>query len=150
VVRIHLLRVYFFNMAKKMRSPGIEPGSITWQATIITTRPRTLVWSFQTFAIFISTMLVIFIINRCWGGEKKYMTPEGIEPPIFGSGIRRVAIAPWSRALCKQKGIYVPIICSKASVAEWLRRQTQVLVLFEGVSSNLTGCKFLFFAYCSS
>jgi hypothetical protein len=24
------------------------------------------------------------------------MTPEGIEPPIFGSGIRRVAIAPWS------------------------------------------------------
>jgi hypothetical protein len=26
-----------------MRSPGIEPGSITWQATIITTRPRTLV-----------------------------------------------------------------------------------------------------------
>ena len=27
-----------------------------------------------------------------------------------------------------------------ASVAEWLRRQTQVLVLFEGVSSNLTGC----------
>lgn len=24
-----------------MRSPGIEPGSITWQATIITTRPRT-------------------------------------------------------------------------------------------------------------
>ena len=26
---------------KKMRPPGIEPGSITWQATIITTRPRT-------------------------------------------------------------------------------------------------------------
>jgi hypothetical protein len=26
---------------KHMRSPGIEPGSITWQATIITTRPRT-------------------------------------------------------------------------------------------------------------
>ena len=25
---------------QKMRSPGIEPGSITWQATIITTRPR--------------------------------------------------------------------------------------------------------------
>ena len=25
----------------KMRPPGIEPGSITWQATIITTRPRT-------------------------------------------------------------------------------------------------------------
>ena len=27
-----------------MRSPGIEPGSITWQATIMTTRPRTLQW----------------------------------------------------------------------------------------------------------
>ena len=26
---------------QKLRSPGIEPGSITWQATIITTRPRT-------------------------------------------------------------------------------------------------------------
>ena len=26
--------------AKGVRSPGIEPGSITWQATIITTRPR--------------------------------------------------------------------------------------------------------------
>ena len=30
---------------KKMRSPGIEPGSITWQATIITTRPRALNYS---------------------------------------------------------------------------------------------------------
>ena len=32
-----------------------------------------------------------------------------------------------------------------ASVAEWLRRQTQVMVLFEGVSSNLTGCIVVFF-----
>ena len=30
---------------KNLRSPGIEPGSITWQATIITTRPRTLTCS---------------------------------------------------------------------------------------------------------
>ena len=29
-----------------------------------------------------------------------------------------------------------------ASVAEWLRRQTQVLVNFVGVSSILTGCNF--------
>ena len=29
-------------ISSKMRSPGIDPGSITWQATIITTRPRTL------------------------------------------------------------------------------------------------------------
>ncbi len=27
----------------------------------------------------------------------KILTPEGIEPPIFGSGIRRVTIAPWSQ-----------------------------------------------------
>jgi hypothetical protein len=42
-----------------------------------------------------------------------------------------------------------PDVCkSPASVAEWLRRQTQVLVLVEGVSSNLTGCSkgFLFAA----
>jgi hypothetical protein len=31
-------------------------------------------------------------------------------------------------------------------VAEWLRRQTQVLVLFEGVSSNLTGCNNFFWS----
>lgn len=35
--------------------------------------------------------------------------------------------------------VLTPTPCT-ASVAEWLRRQTQVLVLFEGVSSNLTGC----------
>ena len=34
----------FGSMKKRMRSPGIEPGSITWQATIITTRPRTRNW----------------------------------------------------------------------------------------------------------
>ena len=28
-------------------------------------------------------------------GQK--LTPEGFEPPTFGSGIRRAAIAPWSR-----------------------------------------------------
>ena len=26
------------------------------------------------------------------------MTPEGVEPPTFGSGIRRATIAPWSQA----------------------------------------------------
>ena len=30
----------YLQIAKRVRSPGIEPGSITWQATIITTRPR--------------------------------------------------------------------------------------------------------------
>ena len=35
---------------QKMRSPGIEPGSITWQATIITTRPRTRIRTHQGLA----------------------------------------------------------------------------------------------------
>ena len=29
--------------------------------------------------------------------EKKNMNPEGFEPPTFGSGIRRAAVAPWVR-----------------------------------------------------
>ena len=33
----------------------------------------------------------------CFRTEKN-LTPEGIEPPIFGSGIRRVTIAPWSHS----------------------------------------------------
>jgi hypothetical protein len=37
-----------------------------------------------------------------------------------------------------------PISSNLASVAEWLRRQTQVLVLVEGGSSNLPGCMYLF------
>ena len=36
-----------------------------------------------------------------------------------------------------------PVQSQEASVAEWLRRQTQVLVNFVGVSSILTGCTFL-------
>ena len=28
--------------------------------------------------------------------KKGRLTPEGFEPPTFGSGIRRAAIAPWS------------------------------------------------------
>jgi hypothetical protein len=31
--------------------------------------------------------------------KKKEMIPEGIEPSIFGTGIRRVAIAPWNHLL---------------------------------------------------
>jgi glycyl-tRNA synthetase (class II) len=30
---------------------------------------------------------------------KNEMIPEGIEPSIFGTGIRRVAIAPWNHLL---------------------------------------------------
>ena len=27
---------------------------------------------------------------------QKLMSPEGFEPPTFGSGIRRAAVAPWA------------------------------------------------------
>ena len=37
------------------------------------------------------------------------MTPEGIEPPIFGSGIRRVTIAPWSHVCLIRGSIVVSI-----------------------------------------
>jgi hypothetical protein len=48
--------------------------------------------------------------------EKKFLTPEGIEPPIFGSGIRRVTIAPWSQSITRS-----------ASVAQWIEHQTSNL-----------------------
>ena len=40
----------------------------------------------------------IFYVG-CQKWKKQNMTPEGIEPPIFGSGIRRVTIAPWSHLI---------------------------------------------------
>ena len=42
------------------------------------------------------------------------------------------------------------VFFQEASVAEWLRRQTQVLVNFVGVSSILTGCIFLKFHFKKS
>ena len=29
------------------------------------------------------------------------MNPEGFEPPTFGSGIRRAAVAPWVRGVAE-------------------------------------------------
>ena len=29
------------------------------------------------------------------------MSPEGFEPPTFGSGIRRAAVAPWVHAIAE-------------------------------------------------
>ena len=29
------------------------------------------------------------------------MTPEGFEPPAFGFGIQRAAVAPWSHFTCE-------------------------------------------------
>jgi hypothetical protein len=43
--------------------------------------------------------------NELWSKKKEKtknkneMIPEGIEPSIFGTGIRRVAIAPWNHLL---------------------------------------------------
>ena len=31
----------------------------------------------------------------------KKMTPEGFEPPAFGFGIQRAAVAPWSHFTCE-------------------------------------------------
>ena len=41
------------------------------------------------------------LCQRSSGGER--MNPEGIEPPTFGSGIRRAAVAPWVPA-CSHRG----------------------------------------------
>ena len=46
----------------------------------------------------IFNLLVLLSQETKRNKEKNRMTSEGIEPPIFGSGIRRVAIAPRSRS----------------------------------------------------
>ena len=33
------------------------------------------------------------------------MSPEGFEPPTFGSGIRRAAVAPWALAVLKSLAV---------------------------------------------
>jgi hypothetical protein len=35
------------------------------------------------------------------------MRPEGFEPPTFGSGIRRAAVAPWPLSLSLSIYIYI-------------------------------------------
>ena len=46
--------------------------------------------------------------QRCRAQSKRKvlvcLTPEGFEPPAFGFGIRRAAIAPWRRAFCPTVG----------------------------------------------
>ena len=55
------------------------------------------------------------------------MTPEGFEPPTFGSGIRRATIAPWSHAgqhsagispLCEGRG-YVTRLAGRGVEPQW-------------------------------
>ena len=35
------------------------------------------------------------------------MNPEGFEPPTFGSGIRRAAVAPWVRGVTERGAVQV-------------------------------------------
>ena len=57
----------------------MDPGSIPGERIFVfVTNPQTETYFENGFI-------------RC---KQKSMTSEGIEPPIFGSGIRRVAIAP--------------------------------------------------------
>ena len=41
------------------------------------------------------------------------MNPEGFEPPTFGSGIRRAAVAPWVRDDLDSGRVLVCTACSK-------------------------------------
>jgi hypothetical protein len=92
------------------------------------------------------------------------MTPEGIEPPIFGSGIRRVAIAPWSHVvsqvccalvlsllllLAPTKVAAIAVLSERAVLAERLRRTLKARVR-KSVGSIPTDCNlfFVFFFVC--
>ena len=76
------------------------------------------------------------------------MTPEGIEPPIFGSGIRRVAIAPWSHfVLAHLLDIaQVLFVTCTAVLAERLRRTLKARVR-KSVGSIPTDCSNFFFVF---
>ena len=40
---------------------------------------------------------------------EKIMSPEGFEPPTFGSGIRRAAVAPWVRGAAEPGNCRAPL-----------------------------------------
>ncbi len=80
------------NMAEWLRS-GIEPGSITWQATIITTRLRTLRCVHQCIAGHwcSGTIEPITLLLVEWKGEKKWIqhhTVPGWSPTPVLSGLK--------------------------------------------------------------
>ena len=91
-----------------------------------------------------------------WFVHKKKMAVPGVEPGSSGSQPLMLTTTPYDPKeglscklilfLTHELGKWIsPQCCTKppeASVAEWLRRQTQVLVNFVGVSSILTGCTF--------
>ena len=62
-----------------MRHPGIEPGSIAWEATMLTTTPIAL-WRVRVPRWGAGTV--------CSGKNK--LPSTGLEPAIFGSGNQRL------------------------------------------------------------
>ncbi len=109
----------------QMRWPGIEPGPSAWKAEIITIRlsaqcfgkepvgfePTTRGSAIRCSATELWLLLLSFIkqnentVSNYLSTIQKYkknpfkelqkVRPEGFEPPTFGSGIRRAAVAPW-------------------------------------------------------
>ena len=55
------------------------------------------------------------------GNEK--MTPEGFEPPAFGFGIQRAAVAPWSLSVGKSR--YRRVGATIPAVSAWLGPQRE-------------------------
>ena len=49
------------------------------------------------------------------------MTPEGFEPPAFGFGIQRAAVAPWSLSVGKSR--YRRVGATIPAVGAWLGPQ---------------------------
>merc|ERR1711942_415890 len=63
----------------------------------------------------------------CSRTHKMLLTPEGFEPPAFGSGIRRAAIAPWSHVL-----LHIPCPLSTSAGTGVARRATRPSVEPQG------------------
>ena len=51
------------------------------------------------------------------------MTPEGFEPPAFGFGIQRAAVAPWSQVV--EKSWYCRVGATIPAVSAWLGPQRE-------------------------
>ena len=51
------------------------------------------------------------------------MTPEGFEPPAFGFGIQRAAVAPWSQLV--EKSWYCRVGATIPAVSAWLGPQRE-------------------------
>ena len=55
--------------------------------------------------------------------EHQKMTPEGFEPPAFGFGIQRAAVAPWSQLVEKSRDCRVG--ATIPAVSAWLGPQRE-------------------------